>query len=107
MYGLSSWISRLFFNKKCDLIENYEIVGSILDLETKKIDKHKLENINSNFKIKKNFYEFDIKSVKLYGINFDSTNINIKKNNTDLDISIVTKNLGKIENIDKFLNNFN
>ena len=105
--GIIEGETELFFNKKGDLIENYEIVGSILDLETKKIDKHKLENINSNFKIKKNFYEFDIKSVKLYGINFDSTNINIKKNNTDLDISIVTKNLGKIENIDKFLNNFN
>ena len=105
--GIIEGETELFFNKKGDLLENYEIVGSILDLETKKIDKHKLENINSNFKIKKNFYEFDIKSVKLYGINFDSTNINIKKNNTDLDISIVTKNLGKIENIDKFLNNFN
>ena len=105
--GIIEGETELFFNKKGELIENYEIVGSILDLETKKIDKHKLENINSNFKIKKNFYEFDIKSVKLYGINFDSTNINIKKNNTDLDISIVTKNLGKIENIDKFLNNFN
>ena len=105
--GIIEGETELFFNKKGDLLENYEIVGSILDLETKKIDKHKLENINSNFKIKKNFYEFDIKSVKLYGINFDSTNINIKKNNTDLDISIVTKNSGKIENIDKFLNNFN
>ena len=105
--GIIEGETELFFNKKGELLENYEIVGSILDLETKKIDKHKLENINSNFKIKKNFYEFDIKSVKLYGINFDSTNINIKKNNTDLDISIVTKNLGKIENIDKFLNNFN
>ena len=105
--GIIEGETELFFNKKGELLENYEIVGSILDLETKKIDKHKLENINSNFKIKKNFYEFDIKSVKLYGINFDSTNINIKKNNTDLDISIVTKNSGKIENIDKFLNNFN
>ena len=68
--GIIEGETELFFNKKGDLLENYEIVGSILDLETKKIDKHKLENINSNFKIKKNFYEFDIKSVKLYGINF-------------------------------------
>ena len=99
--------TELFFNKKGELIENYEIVGSISNLGANIIDKHRLENINSNFKIKKDFFKFDIKSFRLHEIYFDSTNISIKKNNNDLDISVISKNLGKVENVDKFLSNFN
>ena len=69
--GIVEGETELFFNKKGNLIENYEIIGSILNLEAKIIGKHKLENINSNFKIKKNFFEFDIKSNKLYCIHFN------------------------------------
>ena len=47
--------TELFFNKKGKLIDNYEITGSISNLETKMIDAYKLEDINLNFKIKKIF----------------------------------------------------
>ena len=68
----------MFFNQKGKLIDNYEITGSISNLETKVIDAYKLEDINLNFKIKKDFFEFDIKDSKLFGIHFDTTKINMR-----------------------------
>jgi len=50
--------TELFFNQKGKLIDNYEITGSISNLETKMIDAYKLEDINLNFKIKKDFSFF-------------------------------------------------
>ena len=98
--------TEIFFNKKGELIENYEVKGSIINLETKITNKHRLLGVNSNFKIKKNLYQFDIKKFSFYDIQFDSTNLNIKKKEKDLIFSIVSKNSGKIESIEKLLNNF-
>ena len=98
--------TELFFNQKGKLIDNYEITGSISNLEAKIIDAYKLEDINLNFKIKKDFFEFDIKDSKLFGLHFDTTKINIKKNSKDLDVLIVTNSVGKIDNIKELLNNF-
>ena len=98
--------TELFFNQKGKLIDNYEITGSISNLETKMIDAYKLEDINLNFKIKKDFFEFDIKDSKLFGLHFDTTKINIKKNSKDLDVLVVTNSVGKIDNIKELLNNF-
>ena len=69
--------AKFFFDQKGKLIDNYEITGSISNLETKIIDAYKLEDINLNFKIKKDFFEFDIKDSKLFGLHFDTTKINI------------------------------
>ena len=98
--------TELFFNNKGELIENYEINGSIQNLETKITNKNKLVGINSNFKIRKNLYQFDVKKFSFYGIQFDSTNLNIQKKEKDFIFSIVSTNSGKIENINKLLNNF-
>ena len=98
--------TELFFNNKGELIENYEINGSIQNLETKITNKKKLLGINSNFKIRKNLYQFDVKKFSFYGIQFDSTNLNIQKKEKDFIFSIVSTNSGKIENINKLLNNF-
>ena len=98
--------TELFFNQKGKLVDNYEITGSISNLKAKIIDVYKLEDINLNFKIKKDFFEFDIKDSKLYGLHFDTTKINIKQNSKNLDVSIVTNSVGKINNINDLLNNF-
>ena len=98
--------TELFFNQKGKLIDNYEITGSISNLDAKIIDTYKLEDINLNFKIKKDFFEFDIKDSKLFGIHFDTTKINIKKKSKDLDVIVVTNSVDKLDNIEKLLNNF-
>ena len=96
--------TELSFNKKGELIENYEIIGSIFNLETKILPNHKIQKID--FKIKKDFFKFKSKDFNLYDLQFHTANINIKKNKRDLNFTIDSKSSGKINNIDKFLNNF-
>ena len=97
---------ELFFNDEGKLKENYEISGLILNLETKVLEKHKLQKINSEFKIKKNFYQFNIKKVNFNNVIFNPVIINIEKKKKDLIFSIDSECSGKIKNIKKFLSYF-
>ncbi len=99
--------TELSFNEKGEVQENYEIKGTILNLEAKLLNKYKLSKVNSNFIIKKDSFKFDIKDNKFLDLNFNSTNIHIIKSRKDYNFKIKFKNFGKINDIDEFFKNFN